>query len=196
MFVSVIHKALSCEPQRDTMNHHHSQAQDFSFREGRGSSSHPSRAENCIGSPARLGLRMQQEHAERLYSSNHPFIKILHEPKLGSAGLSALLAKRPSQGHVSSNYPGPALPKFYTHHTPAVAQPVPKPMPPLRWGISSCARQGALRVCLSWWEAHLCPQHRRTFALEPLLFPFQDACKGPRLPFSAQERDKAHSKRQ
>jgi len=48
------------------MNHRRAQAQGFLFREGRGSSSRPSRDGNCTGSPAHTGLRMQQEPAERL----------------------------------------------------------------------------------------------------------------------------------
>lgn len=72
---------------------------------------------------------------------------------------------------------------------------MPKPVPLLWQVISRYARQGALQVCLSWWEAHLHPQHRCTFVLELLLFPFKDAREGPRSPFSAQVRDKAQSKR-
>lgn len=49
-----------------------------------------------------------------------------------------------------------------------------KPTLLLQQDISSYTRQGALGVCLGWWEAHLQPQHRHTtLTLEPLLFPTQ-----------------------
>lgn len=91
--------------------------------------------------------RTQPEHTE-LESSiyeNPP------EPKPGPAGLSVFLAKGTFQGDVSSNYPNL----------------VSKPVLLLWQDISSCTRQGALGLCLGWWEAHPQPQHRHTLTLEP-----------------------------
>lgn len=68
-----------------------------------------------------------------------------------------MLAKGTFQGDVSSKYPSP----------------VSKPVLLLWQAISSYTRQGALGVCLCWWEAHLQALPRHTLTLEPLLFPTQ-----------------------